>query len=394
MFLLLLTIIYMAFVSLGLPDSLLGSAWPTMYPQFGATLADAGIISTVISICTVISSLASDRVNRKLGTGLVTAISTAMTAAALFGFSVSHSVLALCLWAIPYGLGAGGVDAALNNYVALHYSSRHMSWLHCFWGVGASISPYIMSYALGTAHGWQGGYRIVGGIQLVLALFLFVALPVWHRQTRTETADSPAEEPGTGIGIRGTLRIPGVLFVLLAFLGDCALEATAGLWASSYLTEFRGVEAETAALFASLYYLGITAGRFLNGFVANRLGDRIMIRICVIVMAVGALMVALPLPTNGVALAGLLVIGFGCAPVYPSIIHSTPINFGRENSQSIVGIQMASAYCGSTAAPLVFGWIAQAGGIGLYPVYLGGAIALMFCMTEIFNRRFPLSRTQ
>lgn len=391
MFLLLLTIIYLAFISLGLPDSLLGSAWPTMYPQFGASLSDAGTISTVISLCTIVSSLASDRINRKLGTGLVTAISTAMTAVALFGFSLSHSVWELCLWAIPYGLGAGGVDAALNNYVALHYSSRHMSWLHCFWGVGASISPYIMSYALGTASGWQGGYRTVGGIQAILSIALFAALPVWRIQNRAFAEASPEEPAGKSLSLGRVLRIPGVIFILLAFFGDCALEMTAGLWASSYLVEFRGVDGETAALFASLYYLGITAGRFLNGFVANRLGDRRMIRIGILVMAAGAVMIALP--QNAVALAGLLVVGLGCAPVYPSIIHSTPANFGRENSQAIVGIQMASAYCGSTLAPLVFGWIAQAGGIGLYPLYLGCAIALMLCMTEIFRRRHPVHST-
>ncbi|MBR1821646.1 MAG: MFS transporter [Clostridia bacterium] len=377
---LLLAIIYMAFISLGLPDSLLGSAWPVMRLALGAPLSFAGVISMIIAGGTIVSSLLSERLTRRLGTGLVTAVSVAMTALALFGFSISGSVAMLCLWAVPYGLGAGAVDAALNNYVALHYSSRHMSWLHCFWGVGASISPYIMGAAIARSS-WQTGYRAVSVIQVILTAGLFLSLPLWKRpQTQGETG---ASRPL--LGLRGALRIPGVPYILLAFFGYCAAETTTGLWASSYLVEARGVDAGTAARFASLFYLGITFGRFLNGFVADRLGDKRLIRVGVAVMALGMVMIMLPVASDIPALAGLIVIGLGCAPVYPSIIHATPYNFGEANSQAIIGIQMASAYTGSTFMPPLFGLIASTIGIRLYPFYLAAFALLLWVMTERVN---------
>ena len=385
MFSLLLAIIYIAFISLGLPDSLLGSAWPVMRLQFDAPLSMAGVISMIIAGGTIVSSLMSDRLTRRLGAGLVTAISVAMTALALFGFSISSAVWMLCLWAIPYGLGAGAVDAALNNYVALHYSSRHMSWLHCFWGVGASISPYIMAAWLARNDNWQGGYRTISILQVALTAVLFLSLPLWQNRKRggDTDGDGAAAKP---LGLMGAVRIPGVPSILLAFLGYCAAETTTGLWASSYLVEARGVDAGTAARFASLFYLGITFGRFLNGFVADRLGDKRLIRIGVGVMLIGMAMVMLPVASTLPALAGLIVIGFGCAPVYPCIIHSTPYNFGEQNSQAIIGIQMASAYTGSTFMPPLFGLIAGAVSIKLYPYYLAVFAVLMLVMTERVNR--------
>lgn len=383
MFSLLLAIIYIAFISLGLPDSLLGSAWPVMRLQFGAPLSQAGMISMIIAGGTIVSSLLSDRLTRRLGTGLVTAVSVAMTAAALFGFSISNSVLALCLWGIPYGLGAGAVDAALNNYVALHYSSRHMSWLHCFWGVGASISPYIMAAWLARDNNWQGGYRTVSLLQVGLTAVLFLSLPMWKR--RGGEAGDGAEAAPRPLGLSGALRIPGVPAILLAFLGYCAAETTAGLWASSYLVEARGVEAGTAARFASLFYLGITFGRFLNGFVADRMGDRRMIRVGVAGMLAGMALVMLPVGSTLPALAGMIVFGLGCAPVYPSIIHATPHNFGERNSQAIIGIQMAAAYTGSTFMPPLFGVIAGATTIRLFPWYLAMFAVLLLVMTERVN---------
>jgi fucose permease len=287
------------------------------------------------------------------------------------------------MWAIPYGLGAGAVDAALNNYVALHYASRHMSWLHCFWGVGASISPYIMGYFLGTKFGWQGGYRAVSVIQIVLTIALFSSLQLW-RNKKVEIDRS--EKVSRPLSVVQAVRIRGVPFILIAFFGYCALETTTGLWASSYLVEHRGVDVETAAMFASLFYLGITFGRFLNGFVAERFGDRKLIRYGVTVMIVGVSMVGIPLETDVLALAGLIVIGLGCAPVYPSIIHATPSNFGKENSQAIIGIQMASAYCGTTFMPPLFGLIANNLSIALYPLYLALLAALILIMTETLNR--------
>ena len=382
MFSLLLAIIYLSFISLGLPDSLLGSAWPVMRAELAAPLSFAGVISMIIASGTIVSSLLSERLTRRLGTGLVTAGSVALTAAALFGFSVSPSLAALCLWAVPYGLGAGAIDAALNNYVALHYSSRHMSWLHCFWGVGASISPYIMAAALSRTGQWQLGYRAVSLIQIVLTVLLFLSLPLW----RKTAAGEPAGDNAPLLGLRGAVRIPGVPNILLAFFAYCGAETTAGLWASSYLAGVRGVAPETAAGFASLFYLGITFDRFLNGFVADRLGDRRMIRIGALVMGAGTLLILLPLPSPLPALAGLLIFGLGCAPVYPSIIHATPLNFGAEKSQAIIGVQMASAYVGTTFMPPLFGLLANAISLRLFPLFLAALLLLLAVMTEKLNR--------
>ena len=382
MYSLLLAIIYLAFISLGLPDSLLGSAWPLMRLQFGVPLSYAGLLSMIIACGTILSSLLSERLNRRFGTGLVTAASVGMTALALYGFSVSTGLRMVCLWAVPYGLGAGAVDAALNNYVALHYSSRHMSWLHCFWGVGASISPYIMSAALRLTGRWELGYRSVSLIQLVLTAALFLTLPLWRARRSPE--EGAQDETRPLIGLRGSLRIRGVPFMLLAFLAYCGVETTAGLWASSYLVEARGVEPQTAAAFASLFYLGMTFGRFLNGFVADRLGDTRMIRIGAALMALGVLLISLP--PRSFALAGLLLYGLGCAPVYPSIIHATPAHFGAESSQAVIGVQMASAYVGSTFLPPLFGLLAGRFSTRLYPWYLAVFLLLFAVMTEQVNR--------
>lgn len=392
---LLLPIIYVAFISLGLPDSLLGSAWPVMGKALGSPLEFAGIISMIIAGGTIISSLLSDFLNRKLGTGLVTTVSVAMTALALAGFSFAPNFLTVCFIAIPYGLGAGGVDAALNNYVALHYKARHMSWLHCMWGVGATIGPYIMGHFLTTDASWRGGYRCISIIQIALTVILVVSLPLWSRnKNRLSEAGIAAEnsqpENAQPAPKRHTIfsvfRIPGVPLVLLSFFGYCSLEATTGLWASSYLVNFRNVNPVTAARFASFFYTGITVGRFLNGFFAEKIGDRNLIKIGVCTASAGILMIALPL-SNSFALAGLIIIGLGCAPIYPSIIHSTPANFGAENSQAIVGIQMASAYTGSTFIPPLFGLLAGKVGIWLYPFFLIFFALIILTGTKIIARK-------
>ena len=379
----LLAIIYIAFISLGLPDSLLGAAWPVMYGELGVPISYAGIVTMIIAAGTIVSSLLSDWLMRKVGAGVITAVSVFMTAAALFGFSASHSFLLLCLWAVPYGLGAGAVDAALNNYVALHFSSRHMNWLHCFWSVGAAASPYIMSYCLTGGFGWNNGYRSVAVVQTILTAALFLSLPLWKRR-RLEGAEG--ESAAKALSLPRAVKIKGVPFVLIMFFGYCALEQAAGLWASSYLVQFRGVDTDTAAWSASLFYLGIAAGRFLCGFVAERLGDRRLIRIGILTMIGGVLLIALPVPYDAFTLAGLLIVGLGCAPVYPSVIHSTPANFGKENSQAIIGIQMASAYVGTTFMPPLFGLIAAHIHIGLYPAFLLALAVLMLCMSEKLNR--------
>ena len=380
---LLLPIIYLAFISLGLPDSLLGSAWPNIYPAFGVPVSYAGIVSMIISAGTILSSLASDRLTRALGAGKVTAISVAMTAAALFGFSVSSAFWMLCLWAVPYGLGAGSVDAALNNYVALHYESRHMSWLHCMWGVGTIVSPVLMGMALTNGWGWNGGYRTVAIIQIVITAVLVFSLPLWKGCT---TASAEEDVPAKALSLREVLAIPGAKEVMLCFFCYCALETTAGLWASSYLTLTKGVPADTAATFASLFYLGITVGRGACGFVTLKLNDTQMIRLGQSVLAVGVAALLLPGP-QALSLAGLVLVGLGCAPIYPSLIHSTPDHFGADKSQAVIGIQMASAYVGNLAMPPLFGLIANNVTPALFPVYLLCLLILMIVMHEQLTRK-------
>ncbi len=390
MFHLLLAIIYLSFISLGLPDSVLGAAWPTMYQEFGVPVSYAGVISMIISVGTIVSSLQSDRLTRRLGTGKVTAISVGLTAVALFGFSVSHSFIALCLWAVPYGLGAGSVDASLNNYVALHYASRHMSWLHCMWGVGAASGPYIMSFALLGGGTWNSGYRYISIIQIVLTAILFCSLPLWKgrneavagseavsksvEKTESLTEDKP-------LTLREIFSIPGAKEVMIAFFCYCAIESTAGLWASSYLVLHHGVEAQIAAGFASLFYVGITVGRGINGFLTIKFTDTQMIHIGQGIVLAGVLALCLPLG-KWVAFAGLILMGLGCAPVYPCIIHSTPAHFGADKSQAIIGVQMASAYTGTCLMPPLFGLIANHVSVALYPAYIGVILVLMVVMYQ------------
>ena len=374
---LLLAIIYLAFISLGLPDSLLGAGWPVMHGYLQVPLSYAGFVTVIIHLGTVTSSLLSERLTKRLGTRYVTLFSVVLTALALFGFSISTRFWMLCLWAVPYGLGAGSIDAALNNYVALHYTSRHMSWLHCFWGVGTIVSPYVMSLAL-TRATWQAGYRTVGLIQLAIAAVLLFTLPLWN----VHGEGNGAQRGGRVLGLKGALKIRGVPQLLLGFCGYCALESTCMLWTSSYLMDTRGVSPAQAAAFASLFFIGITAGRFLAGFLANKLGDRTMIRLGTGVLFLGVALLLVPGLPKSVALAGCVIIGLGCAPIYPSIIHATPANFGPENSQAIIGVQMASAYMGSTIAPPLFGFLAARVGLGLMPVYVACFGIIMICMVE------------
>ena len=375
---LLLFVIYLSFISLGLPDPMLGAAWPSMYEGFGVPVSYAGIISMLIAGGTIVSSLQSDRMTRTLGTGKVTALSVALTAVSLFGFSISSSFWMLCLWAIPYGLGAGGVDASLNNYVALHYASRHMSWLHCMWGVGATLGPYIMGYALTAGMSWNTGYRSVSIMQIVLAAVLFFSLPLWKKRS---DGISDQDNGGRPLTLRQIIAIPGAREVLIMFFCYCALEQTAGLWASSYLVLNRGFSSEAAATLAALFYIGITAGRAVSGFLTIKLNDTQMIRLGEIIIAIGILCIILPLG-SALCSAGLILVGLGCAPVYPCIIHSTPVHFGADKSQAIIGVQMAFAYIGILAMPPLFGLIAQHVSIALFPVFLLLILALMAVMHE------------
>lgn len=377
---LLLAVIYLAFISLGLPDSLLGSAWPTMYRQFQVPLSYAGIISMIIALGTIVSSLMSDRLTRALNTGRVTAISVATTAVALFGFSISHSFIALCLWAVPYGLGAGSVDASLNNYVALHFKSRHMSWLHCMWGLGASAGPYIMGIALSGGHGWNTGYRYISIIQIVLTIALVFSLPLWKDRADSvpEGMDPALDRP---LSLPQILALPGAKEVMLCFLCYCGIEQTTGLWASSYLAEYRNFSTDQAAYYASMFFIGITGGRALSGFLTFRFSDEQMIRLGQGIIAVGAAVLLLPLGMTA-APVGLVLIGLGCAPIYPCVIHSTPRHFGADKSQAVIGVQMASAYVGTCIMPPIFGLIANHVAISLMPGFLVLLLLLMIIMHE------------
>ncbi len=380
---LLLALIYLAFISLGLPDALLGTAWPVMYSELGVDISWMGAISFIISIGTITSSLNSDRLTRRFGAGKVTAVSVAMTALALLGFSISGNFWLMCLIAIPYGLGAGGVDAALNNYVAIHYASRHMSWLHCMWGIGASIGPYIMSFALSGGQ-WQSGYRYVAIFQIVISAVLFLSLPLWKgRKVSQEEQTAAASAP---LSLRQVVAIPGVKEIIITFFCYCALEQTAMLWGSSYLVLHIGLTESVAAGYAGLLLVGLTVGRALSGFLTFKFTDTQMIRIGSGITFVGILAMLLPLGQT-IALCGLFIMGLGFAPIYPSIIHSTPQHFGVERSQAIIGIQMAAAYTGSLIAPPIFGVITQYVSPGLYPVYILIGLVAMIIGHEVLVKK-------
>ncbi len=387
----LLAIIYLAFVSLGLPDSLLGSGWPVMHQDLGVPTAYAGIVSMIIAGGTIVSSLLSERLTRIVGTGTLTAISVAMTAAALFGFSASTEFWMLLVWAVPYGLGGGAVDAAINSYVALHYSSRHMSWLHGCWGIGASLSPFIMGFALSRNMGWSSGYLIVGSIQAALTLALIVAIPLWRKVHPVSTAiqDEERVEDTTSntrpLSLLSAIRIPGVPWMLAAFFAYCSVEAISFLWTATYFVDQRGASPAAAATYGSLFLIGLTVGRFLSGVIADRVGDRGMIRYGAMLMIFGTALVLIPAGGVVLPLIGLTIAGLGAAPVYPSIIHATPDNFGRENSHGIIGIQMAGAYLGSTLTPPIFGFVASAVGMWLFPVFLVGLSLLVLWLSQFLN---------
>ena len=381
---LLLAIIYLSFISLGLPDALLGAAWPTMCVEFDVPVSFAGMVSITISIGTIISSLCSDRVSRWLGTGKVTAISVAMTALALLGFSLSSRYWMLILFAIPYGLGAGSVDAGLNNYVALHYASRHMSWLHCMWGVGASIGPYIMGYALTGGQGWNMGYRYIALLQMALTIVLLISIPLW--KSREVVAKADPEVRGKALRFGEILTIPGAMEAMMAFFCYCALENTAILWSATYLVQRLGLDADTAASFASTVLIGITVGRGASGLLTYKFNDTNMIRIGEAVIALGIVLMILPLGQI-CRMGGLLLVGLGCAPIFPCMLHATPDHFGAERSQALIGLEMASAYVGILVAPPFFGLIVDSYSASLMPVYCGAILILMIAMCEQLNRK-------
>lgn len=380
---LLLIVIYIAFIGLGIPDSLFGAAWPAISREFGQPVSAAGSVTLLISGGTVVSSLLSARVINRFGTGAVTAFSTVLTAAALLGFSLSGSMAWLWLFAVPLGLGAGAVDSALNNYVALHYKASHMSYLHCFYGVGVTLSPYLMSLALSDSGNWQAGYRIAFFIQLAIACITLLSLPLWKRTGGVEERE---EEPPRTLGFRALAGNPSVRTAWLVFFGSCAIEYTCGTWGSTFLVEARGMGADAAALLLTLYYAGMALGRFLSGVFSSRLASWRIIHIGqgVVLAAIVLFLLPLPAPAAG---AALFLVGLGNGPVFPNLIHLTPKNFGRDVSQSVMGSQMAASYAGILLMPPLFGLLAQAAGAPLFPVFLLALFALMIGATWRLNRR-------
>lgn len=391
---LLLAVIYVAFISLGLPDAVLGAAWPTMSVDLGAPISWAGGISMTISAGTIVSALLSDRMTLHFGAGKVTAVSVALTALALFGFSVAPNYWVLILLAIPYGLGAGGVDAALNNYVAIHYESRHMSWLHAMWGIGALTGPYVMGFALGAGQGWPWGYRYISILQVAFTAILIFSLPLWKKRSEAKTGEVSGESDGTvndetrkPLGVRGVLAIRGAKEILVMFFCYSALESTAMLWGSSYMVLGKGIDKTTAAMWASLFCIGITVGRLASGFLTMKFNDPTMIRLGQALVLTGIVSMLLPLPYNIGTIVGLMIIGLGCAPIYPCVIHSTPAYFGEDKSQAIVGMQMACAYVGSMCMPPVFGLIAQHISVLWFPLYMLVFLVLMVIMHESLRKK-------
>lgn len=377
-----LVLIYLAFISLGLPDSLLGAVWPAMGPALGAPLSGAGAVALVITCGTITSSLLSGFLIRKLGTGRLTCISVAMTAGALLGFSFAPGFWWLCVLALPLGLGAGAVDAGLNQYVATHYAAKHMNWLHCFWGVGATAGPLLLSACMAGEGGWRRGYWIIALVQFGLTAVLLLSLPKWEKER---------VESGEGARPKASLRgLKGVVPTLAAFFFYCALEYASGLWGSSYLTEARGVSPQQAAGWISLFYLGITVGRLLAGFATRVLNNRNLIRLGLGLCGLGAAALLLPLPVEA-AMAGFGLLGLGCAPVFPGMLHETPNRFGAAASQSMMGVQMAVAYLGNATVPPAFGLLAAQVGAGALPVCILALVGgLAFC-TERANRLPRLS---
>ena len=408
MFSILLLMIYLSFVSLGLPDALLGSAWPIMYQEFAVPVSYSGTVFMIICGGTILSSLNSEKLNRRFGTGKITAISVFLTAIALFGFSISHSFLMPCLFAIPYGLGAGSVDAALNHYVALHYSSRHMSWLHCMWGLGASVGPYIMGFVLQRGEPWNRGYLIVSIIQFILAIILFCSLSLWKKNPEelTENAASTAKQEAPkqeapkqeapkqeapkqrALSLREVFAIPGAKESLASFYGYCALEQTVGLWAGSFMVLALGMEEKLAASYVALFYFGITFGRFLSGFFTMKWKDEQLVLGGSAIVFFGIFLLFTPW-SKAMVLPALILIGLGCAPVYPSVIHSTPYNFGVEHSSALIGAQMASAYVGTLIMPPFFGVLGRSFSMKLFPYY---SMFLLLFMVFTYRRMLQVTK--
>lgn len=374
----LLIIIYIAFIGLGIPDSLFGTAWPAIYSEFELPISFGSFVTIIISCGTVLSSVISSKIISRLGTNKVSAYSTLLTALALLGFSFAPNLWVMCFWAIILGIGAGAIDVALNNYVAIHYSATHMSFLHCFYGVGVSVSPYILSLVIAGNFGWRGGYRIAFAIQLIITLLLFLSLPLWRKAHGGENESE--ENTHKDLSFGSVLKIPGVKMMCSLFIASCAIECTCGGWGSTFLVEYKHLPAEKAAQIIMIYYIGMTLGRFLSGVLAAKLHSWKIIKLGQIVLGLALLLLILP---GGVYLCalGMFLIGLGNGPLFPNFNYLTPENFGSDISQSVIGIQMASAYIGIMIAPTLCGLLGQVFGMVIFPFYLIVFYAIMIPVT-------------
>lgn len=375
---LLLIVIYIAFIGLGVPDSLFGTAWPAIYTDLNLPVSWASIVTIIVSCGTITSSLLSSWLISRFGTGKITAVSTLMTALALLGFSCSDSMLWLCLCAIPLGLGAGSIDTALNNYVALHYKASHMNFLHCFYGIGVSLSPYLMSLALSKGT-WEGGYRAVFWFQLAIAALTVLALPLWKKVRHAQNGEEEEETPRV-LSFPALMKMPKVRMACLIFIGYCALEYTCGTWGSTFLVNAKGAAADTAARMVTFYYVGLALGRFLSGVLAGRLHSRQLVKIGQMILLAAVVSLFLPLPFAFCSVS-LFFIGLGNGPIFPNMLHLTPELFGKDLSQAVIGAEMATSYIGVLLAPALFGLIAQNVTAALFPVYLLVLYALMITGT-------------
>lgn len=391
MFTLLFVVICIVFIGLGLPDSLLGSAWPAIYANLSLPFSYANFITFLISLGTVISAFFSAKLINKFGTGLLTTLSTLLTALCLLAFSFSNSMLFFCLLSIPLGLGAGAIDAALNNFTASNYSPFHMSLLHCFYGVGISVSPFLMSFALGDNNNWQRGYLIVFFVMLFIALVSFLSLPLWKRVV-FKNEKTEVITPKT-LSFRQMIKVPAIRTAVVMFFCSVSLEFTCGIWACTYLVNTQGLTEAVASTYLTFYYAGITIGRLISGFVSKVLKVEKIVYVGYSIVLIALVIMFLPLPPMFKALS-LFLIGFGNGPTFPNLTYITPENFGKDVSQSIIGLQMASCNIGILLMPPLFGFIAEGLGLDIFPIYLAVLYVLMVVFTLIYSKQTRFIRKQ
>ncbi|MBQ7323925.1 MAG: MFS transporter [Clostridia bacterium] len=374
----LLFIIYIAFIGLGLPDSMFGTAWPAIYADFALPISYGSFITSIVACGTIVSTLFSARLIHKFGTNKVVAVSTLLTAVALLGFSFSNNIWVMMLLSVPLGLGAGAVDVALNNYVALHYSAKQMSFLHCFYGIGVSVSPYVLSLVIGGENGWRNGYQIAFFIQIAISILLFASQSVWNKVGKTESSTEVDEVKN--LTIRETLKIPGVKSMCALFFLTCVIECRFSCWGITYLVEYKHMSAEQAASVILFYFVGMALGRFLSGVFADKVHSWKIIMIGELVLGVAVFLLALP-GSAMLSSIGLFMIGLGNGPLFPNFNHLAPESFGKDVSESVISLQMAAAYVGVLVGPLLCGLLGQGLGMFIFPIYIICAFIAMAVIT-------------